>query len=315
MTYQPIDIDGVRAVGKELSNWGRWGSDDQRGTLNFVTPDRMREAASGVRKGASFGLAIPADENGPWDPKTAGRFNPIHKMTRYRGDNPFGKSWAGFCSCEDMLIIGTHSSTHFDALSHVWYDDHLYNGVHHDVGVTAWGAEHCSIQNLRGGLVSRGIVLDVARHRGVDFLPPGADIGPDELDDVAAAAGITPRSGDVVLVRTGTYPASRRGVELEPGGPPGLSWECARWLHEHEIAAVCADNAAVELVGANGEGPTVPLHMIALRDMGLMFGELLDLEDLADDCAADGVYECLFVGAPLNIPGGVGSPINPIAIK
>src|SRR5207302_6254836 len=117
----------------------------------------------------------------------------IHKMTRYRGDNHLGGSWGGFSSCEDMLIMGTHSSTHLDAISHVWYDDHVYNGVHHDDAVTAWGAHRCSIQELREGIVSPGILLDVARHQGVDYLHPSTAIGPDDLDSVAASAGIEPR--------------------------------------------------------------------------------------------------------------------------
>jgi kynurenine formamidase len=312
----PIDMDGLRLLGKELSNWGRWGVDDQRGCLNHITPDRVQGGAEAVRRGISFSLSIPMDHDGPFDPKTSGRFNPIHTMTRYRGDNSQGKEWGTFSSCEDMLVTGTHSTTHFDALAHLWYDDHLYNGIHHDIAVTAWGAEHCSIQAFNRGILSRGILLDVATYRGVDYLAPDTPIGPDELDAVAAAEGVQPRSGDVVLVRTGTYPSSRRGVYLPAGGQPGITWECARWMHDHEIAAVCADNAAVEMVRRVDDGsPIIPFHMLALRDMGLVLGELFDLEDLAADCKSDGVYELLFVGSPLNVPGGVGSPINPLAIK
>jgi kynurenine formamidase len=314
--YPEIDMDGIRRVGEELRNWGRWGPTDQRGTLNFITPECTRAAAATVRRGLSFSLSVPLDDTGPWtDPGRSGRFNPIHRMTRYRGDNHLGRSWDGFSSCEDMLIIGTHSSTHFDALSHLWYDDLVYNGVHHDKAVTAWGAHHCSIESMRGGIITRGILLDVARHMAVDCLPPGSAIGPAVLDAVISAAGVEPRAGDVALIRTGTYPQMRRGAQVARGGFPGLTWECARWMHAHDIAAVCADNLAVEATGGNGEGPPAPFHMIGLRDMGLVFGELFDFEDLAVDCAADGVYECLFVGAPLDIPGGVGSPINPLAIK
>jgi kynurenine formamidase len=316
MTNPQIDMDGIRRVGRELSNWGRWGATDQRGTVNFITPECTRAAVSMVRRGRSFTMSIPADDTGPWvDTGASGRFNPIHKMTRYRGDNHLGRSWDGFSSCEDMLIIGTHSSTHFDALSHLWYDDHVYNGIHHDAAVTAWGAHSSSIAELREGIVSRGILLDIARHMGVDYVPPDTAVGPDTLDAVASAAGVEARAGDVVMVRTGTYPRARRGAKVPPGGWPGLTWECARWMHAHDIAAVCADNLAVEVIGGNGDGPPVPFHMIGLRDMGLVFGELFDFEELAADCASDGVYECLFVGAPLHIPGGVGSPINPLALK
>lgn len=309
-----IDMDGVRVLGRELSNWGRWGDEDQRGTLNLITPERVSAAAMTVRRGVSFALSIPADENGPHDVRTSGRFNPIHTMTRYRGDNHRGESW-DFCSSEDMVIMGTHSSTHFDALAHLWYDDLLYNGYHHDAAVTAWGAQCCSIQNLVAGVVSRGVLLDLPRHHGTGYLAPGTEVGPADLDAALDAAGITPRPGDVLLLRTGTYPQQRRGVDVGSGRSPGLTWECARWIRDHEIAAVCADNLAVEALGANDGGPMIPFHMLAIRDMGLLLGELFDFEQLAEDCAADGVYECMFVAAPLNIPGGVGSPLNPIAIK
>lgn len=309
-------MEGVRALGRELSNWGRWGPEDERGAVNLITPERVSQATGLVRRGVSFPLSIPVDENGPWDPRTvAGRFNPIHKMTRYRGDNAHGESWGHFSSSDDMIIMGLQSSTQFDALAHLWYDELLYNGYHHDTAVTAWGAVKNSIQNLNTGVVSRGLLVDIPRHRGVDWLAPSTEVGPDELDAALAAAGLQPRSGDVILVRTGTYPYVRRGGEVPVGGAPGITWECARWMREHDIAAVCADNATVEVTGTNGDGPMLPFHMLALRDMGLLLGELFDLEALADDCASDGVYEFLFIGTPLNIPGAVGSPLNPLALK
>lgn len=309
-----IDMEGVRALGRELSNWGRWGDGDQRGTLNLITPARVRAAAATVRRGVTFGLSVPADETGPYASPGSGRFNPIHTMTRYRGDNPRGEFW-DFGSSEDMLILGTHSSTHFDALAHLWYDDLLYNGHHHDTAVTAWGAERCSIQNLAAGVVSRGVLLDFPRRLGVPYLEPGTQIGPADLDAAFDAAGLRPRSGDVLLLRTGTYPRQRRGADVALGGSPGLTWECARWIRDHEIAAVCADNFAVEALGANAGGPMIPFHMLAIRDMGLLLGELFDFERLAEDCAEDGVHECMFAASPLNVPGGVGSPVNPVAIK
>lgn len=296
-----IDMDGIRALGRELSNWGRWGADDERGTLNLIAPEQVRAAAALVRRGVSIPLSVPADENGPHDLRTSGRFNPIRTMTRYRGDDPRG-GLADHRSAEDMLIIGTHSSTHFDALAHVWYDDLLYNGRHHGSAVTAWGARHHSIQNLAAGVVSRGVLADIPRHRGVDRLTPGTAVEPADLDAALAAVGIRPRPGDVLLLRTGAASA-------------GLTWECARWIRDNEIAAVCADNLAVEVLTGNEGGPRIPFHMVAIRDMGLLLGELFDFELLAEDCAADGRYELMFVGSPLNLPGGVGSPLNPLALK
>jgi hypothetical protein len=311
-----IDMDGVRAVAREVSNWGRWGPDDERGTVNLLSPSRITEAATLVRRGVSIPLSLPMDENGPWDPRTvAGRFNPIHRMTRYRGDNSRGESWGHFSSSDDMLITGMQSSTQFDSLAHVWYDDLLYNGFPAESAVTAWGARRCGITNLVSGVVGRGVLADLPRHLGLDHLPPSFEAGPDLLDEVLAAVGITPRSGDVLLVRTGTYAATRRGVDVGPGGTPGLTWECARWAKRHDLASICADNTTVEVTGTNGDGPMLPLHMLGIRDMGLLLGELFDLEALADDCASDGRYEVLFVGTPLHVPGAVGTPLNPLALK
>ncbi len=310
-----IGMEDVRALGSELSNWGRWGPDDELGTANLVTPAKTAAATRLVRRGVSFSLALPMDENGPWDPRSvAGRFNPIHRMTRYRGDNARGEPWGYFSSSDDMIVMGLQSSTQFDALAHLWYDDKLYNGFASNEAVTAWGAKRCSIQKLIRGIVTRGILADVAAHQGVDVLPPAFAITPALLDSVLGSRTIEPQPGDVLLVRTGVGLAHRRR-EPQEGGSPGLTVECTRWLSEHDIAAVCSDNMTVEVTGTNGDGPLMPFHMVALRDMGLLLGELFDLEDLAADCARDGVFEFLFVGAPLNIPGAVGSPLNPLAVK
>lgn len=310
-----ISMDELRSLGGELSNWGRWGETDERGALNLITPHRVAQAAAEVRRGVSFRLSMPADETGICDQRATGRFNPIRKMIGYRGDNARGGYFNDVRFAEDMLIVGNHMTTHVDALSHAWYDDRIYNGYDAASSVTQWGAHRCSIDVLADGVISRGLVLDFARHRGVPYLRPGTRLGPADLDAVLEAEGIEARPGDVLLVRTGTYPQLRRGVDVGPGEHPGLTWECARWLRDHDIAAVCADNQAVEAVRANGDGPLMPLHMLAIRDMGLLLGELFDFEDLAADCAADKTYTCMFVLSPLNMPGGTGSPVNPVAVK
>lgn len=310
-----ISMDELRELGRELSNWGRWGQDDERGALNLITPECVVSAATEVRRGVSFRLSIPVDETGFCDQRATGRFNPIRKMMGYRGDNFRGGYFEGVRFAEDMLIVGNHMTTHVDALSHAWYDDRIYNGYDSASSVTQWGAHKCSIENFADGVVSRGLLLDFPRHRGMSYLPPGTRIGPADLDAVLAAEKLRTRPGDIILLRTGTYPQQRRGVDTGPGEHPGLTWECARWLREHDIAAICADNVAVEAVRANGDGPLMPLHMLAIRDMGMLLGEWLDFEDLAADCATDGVYSCMFFIAPLNMPGGTGSPVNPVALK
>ncbi|HKS46999.1 MAG TPA: cyclase family protein [Amycolatopsis sp.] len=310
-----IGMDELRELGRELSNWGRWGDSDERGALNLITPQRVAEAAAEVRRGVSFRLSMPVDETGLFDQRATGRFNPIRKMIGYRGDNARGDYVEDVRFAEDMLIIGNHMATHVDALSHAWYDDRIYNGYEAATSVTRWGAHRCAIDTLADGVMSRGLLLDLPRHRGMSCLLPGTRIGPAELEAVAVTENVEPRPGDILLVRTGTYPRQRRGLDVGPGEQPGLTWECARWLREHDIAAVCADNQAVEVVRANGDGPLLPFHMLVLRDMGVLLGELFDFEDLAAACAADGVYSCMFFASPLNMPGGTGSPVNPVAVK
>jgi kynurenine formamidase len=302
----------VRAAGDALRNWGRWGPDDERGTFNFITPEKLVEAGKLIRRGTVFSMALPLDVDGPQDPRN-GRFNPIHKMTRYRGDNAHGKSQGHFCSSDDMAIIGLQSSTQWDSLAHLWYEDRLYNGFPAD-SITAYGASRCSVSNWVRGVVSRGVLLDIARLKGVDRLPPSYPITPEDLDAAEQAQGVRVGSGDIVLIRTGVmgdWKKTGEGLAEQPG----LELACTYWLHGREVAAVCADNSAVEVIKQPRGLPLCSFHMVALRDMGLMLGELFLLEDLADDCANDGVYEFFFTAAPLNFPRAVGSPINPLAIK
>jgi kynurenine formamidase len=216
---------------------------------------------------------------------------------------------------DDMIIMPLQAATQWDALSHVYYEDQLYNGFPAG-SVTSLGALHCGIEKVDGkGITSRGVLLDLVRHRGVEtFLELGNPITPAELDDVARAQGVAVGRGDIVLIRTGWW---ARFLETGNGAEPGsgLDWQCALWLHDHEIAAVAADNLMVEDPVSGVKGTFMPMHMLCLRDMGLMLGEYWDLNALAADCAADGVYEFQLIAPPLRVVGAVGSPVNPIAIK
>jgi len=309
----PQDIHPeVRAAGDALRNWGRWGAEDERGTANLITPEKLMQAGGLIRRGVIFSLALPLDIDGPQDP-LRGRFNPIHKMTRYRGDNAQGQAQGQFCSSDDMAIIALQSSTQWDSLAHLWYEDQLYNGFPSDT-ITAAGASRCAISNWTRGVVSRGVLLDIARLKGLPRLAPGYAVTPEDLDAAEARQGVRVTSGDVVVIRTGVlgdWQQTRQGLADQPG----LELRCAHWLHAREAAAVCADNSAVEVINQPRGLPLCAFHMVALRDMGLLLGELFVLEDLAEDCACDGVYEFFFSAAPLNFPRAVGSPINPLAIK
>ncbi len=304
-------VPDMRALGREVSNWGRWGSDDERGTTNLITPDRVVAAAGLIRSGQVFHLGIPLDSDGP-QPGGA-RINPIRLMSENGQEQvlPGGFKWA-----DDYVFMPLQAGSQYDSLAHVHYDDQLYNG-HSGSGVTVKGADKCGIHTQAAGIAGRGVLLDVARVRGVDWLEAGTAIGPDELAAVADAQGVTVGSGDILLIRTGwrkKFLADRDAATFM-AGEPGLSLSCATWLRERDVAVVGSDNWAVEVMPGENPGGAFELHMVLIRDMGLTLAEMLDFEDLAEACAADGHYDFFYAGPPLQFTRGVGSPINPLAIK
>ncbi|ADT98499.1 MULTISPECIES: cyclase family protein [Mycolicibacterium] len=324
-----------RKAADEVRNWGRWGDDDEVGTLNFITPEKVAEAARLVTQGKVISLGGDFSSGGP---QGAFKFrqNPVHVMTVDGGDAStlveYGPKWLRnavaadmsaffadnpFRFNDDIIVMPLQAATQWDAMSHVYYEDKLYNGFPAD-SVTSFGAFHLGIEKVdRKGITSRGVLLDVVAHRGADvFCEPGEPITPDELDEIVARQQVDIRSGDIVVVHTGWW---TRFLATGDGGEAGsgLHWTCAKWLHRHEVAAVASDNLMVEDPNpANGvEGTFLPMHMLCLRDMGLMLGEYWDLGPLAADCAADGVYEFQLVAPPLKVVGAVGAPVSPIAIK
>jgi len=323
-------------VAERVRNWGRWGKDDQLGTLNFITPDKVKQAAAAVRQGKVFPLGTDFNAYGPFQGGAAGRRNAIHLMLVDGGDEASVlehlPGWGGAVEAQfvgawqagllrwndDMIIMSLQTGSQWDALSHVYYDGKLYNGFPASA-VTSLGATKCSIDQVDvKGIVSRGVLLDVAQHRGVQHLPPNTPISPSDLDEVAAAQGVTVESGDVVMVRTGWWGVWERDRDEHTwiGGSPGLTWLCGEWLYDHEVAAVAVDNIAVEVSAFQVEGVAVlPMHLLCLREMGMMLGEMWNLEALGRDCAADGQYTFQICAPPLRITGAVGSPINPIAVK
>ena len=300
-----------------LSNWGRWGEDDERGALNYVTEEKRRSAAALVRRGRSFSLSIPvANGRGP-QRGLGGRINPLHFMTA-TGCDPTGAVELGY-GCrytDDFLALTVQGGTQWDALCHIFYDGKLYNG-HPAESVTSSGAARNGIDKVHADLVSRGVLLDVARHRGVDCLEPGHAIRTRELEAAEEAQGVRVGSGDVLLVRTGQMSTVGRHFSnwsAFHGREAGLHWETAEWLHEREVAAVAADNSMVEASGVLDD-VAIPFHMLALCNLGIHLGEFWYLEALADDCAGDGVWEFLLVAQALPIEGGTGAPVNPLALK
>jgi kynurenine formamidase len=317
-------IETVRELCATYSNWGRWGPDDQCGTLNLITPECVVAAAALVRKGHSISLALPFDESGP-QTGALNRFNPIHLMVRDGADVMAGSAvrdfYGGvdrhFRATDDVVIMPLQSGTQWDALSHVVFDDKIYNGYSADV-VSSWGALKNDVCNGADSLVGRGVLVDLPRALGVPWLEPGTVIGADELDQATDATGVTVGSGDIVLVRTGQIAHVRADGAWGDyaGGPaPGLGLSAIGWLAGRDVAAVATDTFGVEVRPNETADVMQPLHIVLIVHVGMWLGEIFDLETLAADCADDGVYEFLFSGPPLPFTRAVGSPLNPMAVK
>ncbi len=325
--------DNWREVAARVRNWGKWGDSDQIGTLNYITPEKIIAASRLVKKGRSFPLCAPFDADGPWSGSFFRR-NPIRTMIMHGGDEDIAQHLDGgggsvgeavkamyqgpMRFADDVIVMNLQSGTQWDALSHVWYESKMYNGFP-AAAVTGLGAMRNGIEKVaeKGQVLTRGILLDVARRHNVKHLAPNTIVTPDELEATATAQGIRLEPGDVVIVRTGWW---QHFVETRDGagfltGSPGLSWRCAEYLHEKKAAAVAVDNVAVEVSPPEIEGTTLLFHMLALREMGMMLGEMWDPEALGADCAQDHVYEFMLVSEPLLLPGAVGSPVAPLAIK
>jgi len=314
-----VDENG-KVVGAEPGphhNWGRFGDLDQIGTANHLTPERVAAAAALVKTGKRFSLALPIGL-----PTPGGyRSEPLHFYGMAAGDGVLGsgRGGAAFPVSDDYIVMALQASTQLDGFGHVGGDSTLYNGYWAGLVTATGGARRLGVHHLARGIVGRAVLLDVARHAGVEHLEPGFPIGPDELDLAANAQGVTVGPGDIVLVHTGHLGWK---ATLAAGSPdavmrsePGISTRAIPWLHDHDVAMIATDTAACSVVPAEAGDAFLTWHVAALRDLGLLVGELFDLDELAADCAADGVSECFFVAAPMPIVGSSGSPLNPIAMK
>ncbi|CAN5155116.1 cyclase family protein [soil metagenome] len=304
--------DELRELAARVSNRGRWGTDDQRGTLNLLAAAAVRRGAAAVRRGRLFSLAIAFDADGPQTGAIAGRDNPTREMIAvnmaYTGDS------AGFTTSDDRVTMGVQAATHWDALSHVGYEGQLYNGTTDSV-VTDTGAAALGIEQF-GPVASRGVLLDVARLHGVDHFDDGHPIGGDDLDAVLVATGLTVEPGDIVLVRTGHMHFLRVGEKDRfRTTSPGLSTRSIEWFHDHDVAGVATDTLVLECFPGEDPAVLLPVHMIHLRDMGLAQGQLWHLDDLAADCAADGQYDMLLTATPIPLTGSTGGIVAPTAVK
>lgn len=304
---------------KKLSNWGRWGANDQLGTLNHVTTEDIVAATRLVRKGKVFALGIPLDRNGPQNGLFGGRWNPIHTMLATGTDAVAGRQdeAPNIRYADDAINMPVQGATHWDALGHVFYQDKMYNGYDARL-VDSNGLATLGIEHARNKMVGRGVLLDVARFKGVEYLEDGYGISNDELDACAKAQNVEIRRGDFVIIRTGQMERCLKEGQwggYAGGDAPGVKFENCYWCHGKQIAAICSDTWGVEVRPNETTEANQPWHWVVIPAMGLTMGEIFYVKELAEDCAEDKVYEFFFNAPPLVITGGTGSPINPQAIK
>jgi kynurenine formamidase len=302
-------------VAARVRNWGRWGPGDQIGTLNFIDDAVRARAAASVTSGKSFALGLPLSEaEGIQAGFIRGRVNPTRSMIQVNEPLSPDPDWV--CSSEDVVTLALQCATHWDALAHCSYGGVIYNGFPAS-SIDAGGARRCGI-HLLTTLVSRGVLLDVARAKGQEVLDPGYAITPDDLSSAVELAGVTVEPGDIVLVRTGQMVhlvLPGRDLVAYTYPTPGLTIETAEWFWSRDVAAVATDTLPLEVFPCQYDDIYLPVHLLHLVEMGMTQGQNWVLDDLAADCAADGQYTFLLDATPLPFTNGLGAPLNPLALK
>jgi kynurenine formamidase len=299
-------------LAKAVNNWGRWGDHDERGTLNLITDQTVRDGVACVQDGKRFSLALPMSEDGPQLGFVKGRTNPIR--TTIARQELLGEDEAGVRFNDDAVSMGVQAATHIDALAHVSYDGRMYNNfptsVVDETGATKLGAEKL------GTIVSRGVLLDLARAAGVDRLDGGHALTADDLDRAVEFAKVQVRPGDILLLRTGQIQHQLAGDQLAYSiTTAGPSLQSVRWFHGHDVAVVATDNLSFEVYPGEIDGLYLPVHMLHIVEMGLVQGQNFDFEALAADCADDGRYEFLINATPEPIVHAAGAPATPVVLK
>lgn len=308
---QQITLREFETLFESVKNWGRWGEDDVRGTLNFITPDHVRRASGLVQHGRSISMSLPVNTvAGPDNPRPA-----VHHMTQMH-DWDIGSGELRFAT--DFLGMDFHGDchTHIDALCHVAWKGQLYNGRPASA-VTSRGSETLAMDDCASGIVGRGVLLDIPRLRGVAYLEPGEAVTRAELEAAESAQGIRVGDGDILVLRTGHH---RRRLDLgawDPGydgaGRAGLHVDAITWMHERRIAMFLPDGDG-ETVPSTVDGILYPIHPLQIVAMGMTVSDSLNLEEIAIACEQEHRWEFMVIAAPLRLPRGTGSPFNPIAV-
>ena len=299
----------IRGLIAEHRNWGRWGADDELGTMNLITPDAVLRGVAAVRSGERVSLGrVLSPKHGDDNP------NPVLHFMTHAGE---GATDEGMSSSSDWIGLEFHgyAMSHLDAPSHLFFDGRMYNDRPASVVKTSTGAHFGSVDAARHGISTRGVLLDLPVVLGKPWLTPGHAVGPEVLERAEFELGVRAESGDALLVRTGRDARRQENgpANLMAGGFAGLSAACVPWLAARDIAVLASD--AVSDAMQPGPGPhPMPVHAAGIVGLGLWLLDNLYLEDLSAACTARGAWDFQLSVAPLRIKNGTGSPVNPIVV-
>ena len=299
----------LKGIFEKCSNWGRWGKDDESGALNFITAQKRAAAAKLVQTGEAVSLALPlATIPAPDNP------TPVMHLVQQAGYDSHDLPLLPYAA--DYFAIASHgvANTHLDALCHVFYQGKMYNGFDaSEVG--SQGAKKCAIDVAKGGIISRGVLLDIPKIKKVDWLENSTPISASDLDAAEKDHGLKVEEGDVLLIRTGRAKLRKvkGGWDALHEGMAGLDTTCLTWIHERKVAVLGSDGIS-DVVPSGYTSHALPIHVCTLVMMGLHLIDNADLDALAEACARNNRYAFQFVMAPLILLRGTASPVNPIAL-
>ena len=315
----------VPALGEVLkdspSNWGKWGPDDEVGSLNYLGPEQVLAAAQLVRSGKVFTLQrLIGDPKGDpvWPGRTPAERTQILDESNWDEGGTGPAYPGGLHYADDKINAFLQGSTQYDALGHVWFDGKIWNG--YDARTTIGGLDKASVEPIaQRGVVGRAVLLDMARFLGKDNLAAAETFTHEDLQACAKAQGITIEKRDILIIRTNFLKLFfELGDKFYEGFcEPGLVYspELVQWFADMEIPNLVTDTIANEVTMDPNNGVALVLHNALMRNLGITLTEIADLELLAEDCAADGRYEFFYAAAPLKVALGSGSPVNPIVVK
>ena len=298
----------IERLMEELSNWGRWGPSDELGAANLITPAKRLEAISLVTEGITVSLAhrllIDEAEDVP---------QPFGHSMLALPDPEVEPAFMGGAMDNYAISYHGYSHSHLDALCHIMYKGQMYNGVSQET-ITERGCSNASIDNLQGGIVTRGVLFDIPRLKGVPYLEPGTPIYMEDLEAWEAMAGVTVRPGDAIFIRTGRW---ARRADVGPwavsGSSAGLHASTMPWVKARDVSFLGSD-AAADVSPSQVEGVALPVHVLTIVAMGVDLFDNQDLEALAETAAELNRWEFMLVASPLAVEGGTGSPLNALAI-